>query len=125
MIKLEAGTGYTLDIHTNHSDHAAIACYQPANKSDTWSAAVVLISQMYSSDLFNDLRTNQQLGYIAAMNTQEYVSGITMLCFGVESAHNDSAQLWREISKYCRNSTVRETMLSMYLCYTNSKRAFT
>lgn len=100
MIRLKAGTGATFDIETNHSDNALMACYQPKFADEFSSAAILLLEKIFDSNFYNDLRTNQQLGYIATIDQFQFVSGVRILCFSVESSKYDSARLWQKIEKF-------------------------
>lgn len=91
---------FAIDIPTNHSDHAVVACYQPATADYRSATMLMLLVQMFKNHFYDDLRTNQQLGYDVSMSATTLDAQALLLCFGIESAKNDSGQLFASIQRF-------------------------
>lgn len=100
IVKLPAGKSFVKDIQANHSDHAVIACYQPAVADYGTKAKINIFAQIYAHHFYDDLRTQQQLGYVVFMLANPLNAIKSLLCFLVESAKYDSGQLFKSIENF-------------------------
>ena len=85
-------TARTYNLAVNHDDAVYLAAVQGKDESIEERAAIRLIAQIVSQDYFNDLRTDQQLGYVTIAQSTELTKH-PHLMFLVQSPVADSEGL--------------------------------
>ncbi|NIR27937.1 MAG: peptidase M16 [Gammaproteobacteria bacterium] len=64
VVKLGAGEEFVRQLESEHSDSAVVMYFQGESKSYAGRARALLLAQVLSAPLYNEIRTEQQLGYV-------------------------------------------------------------
>lgn len=92
VVRLARGSAYLRVLEPEHPD-AAIAIYlQGQNRSFRQRAGIALLGQLLKSAFFNQLRTEQQLGYVVSAHSFPLLE-VPSLLFLIQSPHTDPAAL--------------------------------
>ncbi len=92
VVRLSAGDRYLRDLEVEHDDSAIVAYFQGPDKNMATRGRFALLSQVLSSPFYNDLRTEQQLGYIV-FSTLSTLLEVPGLSFVVQSPTSDPGTL--------------------------------
>jgi len=105
-IKLPEKTNhyYTLQSDDKTSDNSAILSYfQIGHLDDKDICLLDFLTNILSEDFFDELRTNQQLGYIVSLDTtiSKQVTGLTFL---VQSSEKSPEYIYKKINEFIFDS---------------------
>ncbi|MBA3988336.1 MAG: peptidase M16 [Idiomarina sp.] len=96
---LQPGKAESIHCQLPHPDHAVALFCQGQSISDLEKAAFLLLNHIISPSFFNQLRTEQQLGYMVG-NSYVPMNGRPGLLFYVQSPHTVLAELERAIESF-------------------------
>ena len=94
---------YTLNLNIEHNDAVYLAAFQGEEPSFEERAVLRLIEQIITQDYFNQLRTEQQLGYVTIAQSGEFIKHPVMV-FLVQSPVADAVQLQEATRVFITNT---------------------
>lgn len=111
VIRLAPGDELVRAIKSDHPDSAIAIYFQGADRSDRITAQFSLLRQIIDAPFYHDIRTENQLGYVAfsALTTLLGMPGLT---FVVQSPTADSSSLDRQVENFIARFDTQITLMS-------------
>ena len=105
-----AGGGGAKEQQVDHSDAALVVYVQGEGQTLVERAHYGLLSQIFRTDYFNELRTEQQLGYVVSASSRTWVNTPGIL-FITQSPTASAPALYRATQAFLQSKTERFTQL--------------
>ncbi|VFM95378.1 MAG: Secreted Zn-dependent peptidases, insulinase-like [Candidatus Kentron sp. G] len=99
VVKLTEGGSYLRQIASGHPDNAIALYLQGSDRGFRQRAQLALLGQLIKSAFFNQLRTEQRLGYIVSAAAYPLLE-VPGLLFLIQSPHADPATLGTRIAQF-------------------------
>jgi len=110
ILRLDAGEAVALERPIDHPDTALLYYLQGPGDSDHDRALTQLTAKILEADFFDQLRTQQQLGYIVQLGfwPMHQVPGLGLF---IQSSNTSADGLWSAVATYLDGQTERATLL--------------
>lgn len=99
VAQLNAGHSFLYDFTVNHPDSAVASYFQGDQKDLTTLAMFRMFNQVLSNPFYQQLRTEQQLGYVV-FTTPMTLLDVPAIAFVIQSSNSDAASLEQHIDNF-------------------------
>ncbi len=110
MLRLQTGIDYTRQLEVDNSDSSVVVYYQGPDRGFDSRARYALLAEVMQSPFFEQLRTEQNLGYIVFATTMPILQ-VPGLAFVVQSPDAAPAELVQHIERFLHDHAERLAQL--------------